>query len=433
MGYGKLMIWLLGFGVICWFLFVQPLTDPEVISDKVTIKFPIWGGVAERNAWAEMEQDFEKKNPGIDVKIELIPIKYEEKLLAMLAAGSAPDVIALPIADFVPKNVFLPIDSLLAADTTFHPDEFLPGLLNLGVWKGKRYDVAATVSTQLLFYNIAHFREAGLPTPNEYAARGQWNWETFRKVCKKLVQRDAKGKITRYAFQYYYPIWTYFYLFGTRPFNADFSRCNFQDPQVAHTLQTVANLAIVDSVAPSYELEKQIWPGWQSFYHGKVSMFISGPYQIKRLAMMAKRYDVAPPPMEPGGRSMDIGGNSVGAIWTHSKHKPEAYRWLAYLRSAEARKIWARLGFNLPGLKALAAHPEEWIDPTIVPEHFHLFYELAVEVFKTPPAIYPIIPRKVNNLVLQRVWEQIRMQKKSARDVLREYEPMAQKILDRGY
>jgi ABC-type glycerol-3-phosphate transport system substrate-binding protein len=130
---------------------------------------------------------------------------------------------------------------------------------------------------------------------------------------------------------------------------------------------------------------------------------------------------------------MDISGNAVGAIWTHSKHQREAYTWLAYLRGADARKIWARLGFNLPGLKSLAAHPEEWIDPTIVPEHFHLFYDLAVDVFKAPPAIYPIIPRKLNNLMLQRVWEQIRMQKKSAREVLLEYEPMAQEILDRGY
>lgn len=433
MGYTKIIIWFVLVAIIAWFLFVQPTTTVEEPTGKTLIKYPTWGGVAERQAWAEMEKDFESKNPDIDLRIELIPIKYEEKLLAMLAAGTAPDLMTLPIADFAKKNVFLPLGDFFEKDTTIDKSDFLPGLLNVGVWKGKRYSINNVISTQLLFYRKDHFAEAGLPTPNEYAERGEWNWATFREVAKKLTIRNEKGKIVRYGFQYYYPIWTYVYLFGGEPFKNEFTEINFADPQVARALQAVADLALVDSVAPPIEMEKQIVAGWQSFFNDKVSMFISGPYQIKRLAKMVDLYDVAPPPMEPGGRTMDISGNTASGIWVGSEHPDEAYRWISYLASYRARLIWARLGFNLPGLKSLVENQDAWIDTTIVPDHFHLFFDLAEDVLKEPPATFPIIPRKLNNLMLGHVWEQIRSGRKTAKAMLKEFTPEAKKIMKRGY
>lgn len=429
-----IMIWFVFFVIIMWFLFVQPPKE-EAPSGKVQIKFAIWGGVAERQAWAKMERDFESKNPDIDVKVELIPIKYDEKLLAMLAADTAPDIFTLSIADFGPKNVFLPIDSFLVNDPNFDKDAFLPGLFETGYWRGQLFGVFDKIGTQLLFYNKTHFEMAGLPTPNEYAERGKWNWRTFREVCKKLVKRDKNGKIIRYAFQYYYPIWNYISLFGGQPFTDDYTKCNFDDPNVARALQELANLSLVDSVMVPFEMKKQFGESWQPFYNEKVSMFISGPYQIKRLAPLAGKYDVAPPPLEPGGKIMTIGGNVVTGIWRKSKHPQEAYRWLSYLWSPMAQKIWARLGFDLPGLKALAEHPEEWIDTTIVPEHFYLFYDVAKETFSPPAAIYPRIPFKLNvSKMHDTLWEeQIRAGRKTARQALMDMQAEAQQILDRGY
>jgi len=450
MGYTKIIIWFILVAVIAWFLFVQPTTKREETPGKTLIQFPTWGGVPERKAWAEMEKDFESKNPDIDLKIELIPIKYEEKLLAMLAAKTAPDLMTLPIADFAPKNVFLPIEDFFDNDTTIDKADFLPGLMNVGVWKGKRYGINNAISTQLLFFRKDHFIEAGLPTPNEYAARGEWNWKTFREVCKKLTIRNKDGKIIRYGFQYYYPIWTYIYMFGGEPFKNEFTEINFTDPRVYNALQAVADLALVDSVAPPIEMESQMGAGWQAFLNNKNSMFISGPYLIKRLAKLDSLhnaripdpskhlrlqdiYDVAPPPLEPGGRSMDITGNTAAGIWVGSKHPEEAYRWVSYLASSNARLIWARLGFNLPGLKTLVDNPAAWIDTTIVPDHFHLFFDLAEDVLKDPPAIYPIIPRKLNNLMMGHVWEQIRSGRKSAKKALEDFAPEANKIMQRGF
>ncbi|MBN1349067.1 sugar ABC transporter substrate-binding protein [candidate division KSB1 bacterium] len=428
-----LIIWIILFLAILWFLFVQPAEEEKPPEGKVQVKMAIWGGVAETEAWAAREKDFESKNPDIDVKIELVPANYEYKMLAMLAAGTAPDIITLNLADFASKDVFLPLDPFLEKDSTFDKDAFLPGMWELGEWRGQRLTVPAGITTQVLFYKKAHFAEAGLPTPNEYAERGEWNWETFRKVCKKLVKKNKDGRIQRYAYVHYPPLWTYVYMFGGEPFKNDYTECNFEDPKVYGAYQAVADLALVDSVAPPIEVTTQVGSAWQAFLHDRSSMLISGPWMVRRFASIAGTYDIAPPPMEPGGKAMQIIGNRIGGIWRGSKNPEAAYKWFAYQISEDGMRIWSRLGFDLPALKSLAAHPEAWMDTTIVPEHFHLFYDLLDESVKPPAAITPPIPAKLQQQIDGTVWDEIRRGKKTAKQAFEDFLPKAQKIMKRGF
>ncbi|MSS72703.1 MAG: sugar ABC transporter substrate-binding protein [Candidatus Latescibacteria bacterium] len=420
----KIAGWVAVLGVVVWtFSGEEEAPVPPGVSP---VKFAIWGGVAEQEAWKELVDDFHRRNPDVRVKAQMVPGQYEYKMLAMLAAGTAPDVLILRLADFVPKGVFEPLDERISRDTTLPLDDLFPGTLSLGRWRGRHYAIPSALGPQVLFYNVKHFEEAGLESPNDLAARGEWDWAKFLEDCKRLTRRDASGKVVRWAYVRYTPPWTYPYLFGGQPFNDDFTATNFSDPRVYGAIQAYADLSLVHNVMPPPALQEQMG-GWQAFARGQVSMFISGPWQVKRLKDMPDPYDIAPPPMSPGGRTITLAGVGAG-IWVRSKHKEATYRWLSYLAGPEARRIWARLGFDLPAYRSLAEHPETWADTTITPKHFRVFYDLTPDLLRTPPATSPYIPARAEQIInaaLDQVW----LGHRTVKEALTEVQPEVDEIL----
>lgn len=247
--YAKIVVWVIIIGISFWAFFLY--SGEEHPPGKTVVTFSVWGGVAERKAWETLVQDFESKHPDIKIDFQLVPLKYNEKILALLAANIAPDVFSVPI-DMIPKGVLRPIEDFLAKDPNFRPENFASEIWKLGKIYGHFYDIPATAAPLALFYNVKHFREAGLRTPNEYAAEGKWNWDTFLDCCKKLVKRDPQGNVTRWAYRVYaeYIIWVYIAANGGRAFSEDWTKCNSDDPRVYEALQKYADLALVHGVAP---------------------------------------------------------------------------------------------------------------------------------------------------------------------------------------
>ncbi len=430
----RVFAWLIIGGVSAWAFFLYEPEKPP--PGKTVVTFATWGGVAEKRAWLALIDDFERKNPDIQIKLQLIPIKYTEKILALLAANIAPDVFTVNMADLVPKGVLRPIDDFLRSDPNFDPDDFLPGTLELGKWQGKTYSIQSALGPLVLFYNVRHFREAGLPTPNELHARGEWNWRTFLECCKVLTRRDSSGHVVRWAYRSYgdWIMWLYVSTHGGRPFSPDFRRASLTDPKTVEALQRVADLALVYKVSPELSPEEMtgMSPVWQDFKRGRISMMHSGPWMVARLKGMEDPYDIAPPPEEPGGRSIANVSLATG-IWAKCPHPEAAYRWLSYLWSRDGRIIWSRLGFDIPMLKELAEHKELWLDRSIAPQHFDVFYQVAQEILTPPPSVMPIIPTEANMLIIRDAWQAIRLGRKTAGQAMAEFQPKVQEILDETF
>ncbi len=430
----QVVICLIILGSSFWAFFLYAPKEPPKGTTVVT--FAVWGGVAERKAWETLISDFESKHPNIKVNLQLVPLKYYEKILTLLAANIAPDVINVMIADMIPKGVLRPIDDFLARDSSFNPNAFVDSVWQLGKVYGHFYDITSTSGPMALFYNVKHFKEAGLKTPNECAAEGRWNWNTFVSCCKKLVKRDNDGRVTRWAYRIYadYVIWEYIAANGGSSFTGDPLTCNFDDPKVYEALQRLADLSLVHGVSPPVIAEEQsgVVSSWMEFKRGNVSMMDSGPWMVGRLKGMEDPYDVAPPPMEPGGRGM-TGYGSIMGIWSKSKHPWETYQWQSYLWTEDARIIWSRLGFDIPMLKSLVEHKEKWLDTTIAPPHFDVFYELASNALRTPFSISPVLPKKAQDIMFRTVWESIRLGRKPASQAFKDAEPEIKRVLTRGW
>src|SRR5690606_24100426 len=63
------------------------------------------------------------------------------------------------------------------------------------VWGG--YE--SHVQVYPIYYNIDLFNAAGLSSPNELAARGEWTWSSFLESAKKLTRSGSSDVVEQYG------------------------------------------------------------------------------------------------------------------------------------------------------------------------------------------------------------------------------------------
>ena len=115
-----------------------------------------------------MVADFEKANPGITVK-PIYSGNYGETLAKALTAnksGQPPQVAVLVASDaltVIDEDAVAPMENFVkTADDKAWLDGFFPALMMNGRYEGKTYGVPFQRSTQVMYWNKAAFKEAGL-------------------------------------------------------------------------------------------------------------------------------------------------------------------------------------------------------------------------------------------------------------------------------
>ena len=144
--------------------------------------------------------DFEKANPDIKVK-PVYSGNYGETLAKALTAnksGQPPQVAVLVASDsltVIDEDAVVPMEGFVKTPSDrAWLDGFFPAFLMNGRYEGKTYGIPFQRSTQVLYWNKAAFREAGLD-PNHPPA----NWDEMVEMGKKLTVKDAAGNVTRWG------------------------------------------------------------------------------------------------------------------------------------------------------------------------------------------------------------------------------------------
>ena len=87
-----------------------------------------------------------------------------------------------------------------------------------------------------------------------------------------------------------------------------------------------------------------------SYYVGLMRSGAGGPEQVK----WGQAIDVILPTFRKGGTQVNVSGASVAK---HAPHRAEAVRFLEFLVSDEAQKIYAEANFEYPVKSGAAVHP----------------------------------------------------------------------------
>jgi len=152
-----------------------------------------WNAPAQMEAFSTIAKNFGEMDNGITVEALQVPT-MQDKMLAAVAGGNPPDVgvCCIQYVGFYVRGVFTPLDDYLDASEKIKREDFVPGLFESMVWRGKTYGVPACECGPRFGYifNIDHLEEAGLDPDNL-----PQTWEETWDLHTKLTQKEAAGNL----------------------------------------------------------------------------------------------------------------------------------------------------------------------------------------------------------------------------------------------
>jgi multiple sugar transport system substrate-binding protein len=160
------------------------------VEQGAKITYSGWGDESEQKIYRDSITRFQSLCPGVTVDYQPIPDKFQDKLKAQMAGGTAPDVFYV---DDQLMNAFAPSGQLLALDDSMKEagvsrDDFIPALLTIFTKDGKTYGLPKDWGTLGLVYLPEAFKDAGVDEPTD-----QWTWDDMRAAAKKIADKGKFG------------------------------------------------------------------------------------------------------------------------------------------------------------------------------------------------------------------------------------------------
>lgn len=324
-----------------------------------TITFMGWGSDEEIQTFRTMIGQYEDKYPDVTVDYVTVPAAdFSTKLQTMIASNQTPDVFYL-----APENVMPYADAGIIADLSeFVGDNELFDADN--VWEkaidmyrydgttpgeGAAYGLPKDISAFGLAYNKDLFDAAGITAPT---VEKPWTWDEFEDAAKTLTTGTGADKVFGTgSYSLESAVWSN----GGDWLNADHTKVTVTDPAFVEALQWVADLSLVDSVAPTPE-EQSSMGDYDRFVSGKLAMTGVGTWAQGGLnATTDFTWDIMPWPVSPATGEEAIWYGGVGfAVANSSDDKSDASNLAAYLAfNEDAQRTNIEKGQAVPNLKDL--------------------------------------------------------------------------------
>jgi len=354
-----------------------------------TVQLQAAGDANELGAYREVIAGFKAATPGVEV--EFIPVgksrDHMAKLATGFAAGSPPDLFIVNFrrfGQFASRGVLEPLGRRLGERGRFKEADYYAPAIEAFKTGGALMCVPLNVSSLVVFYNMQHFKDAGLPPPSP-----TWTWTDFQRVAKQLTRdTNGDGKTDIYGFGWERT------LIRLAPFIWQAGGEVVDDldkptqlllttPQATEALDFIKSFG-TNKLAPSLA-EHKSEDYEERFARGGISMAINSRRFVSVLrANPALDFDVAPLPRHPRTGSNTTVLHSDGLCMANvSKNKEAAYKLLEYVTGAQGSAILARTGRTVPALRS-AAQSSDFLDPNKKPKTSRVFLESIATMRRTP-------------------------------------------------
>ncbi|MFI6789133.1 ABC transporter substrate-binding protein [Nonomuraea sp. NPDC050383] len=337
---------------------------------EVTLTYRLWDE-QQKAGYEKVMAAFEKANPSIDVKIELLPYdQYWTKLTADAVAGTAPDVFWMTPTQF-PEYVTKGVLSPVPVDTA----KYHKTVVEAFTYQGKQYGMPKDWGVVGLLYNKDLFKKAGVEMPDTLTWKPDGSG-TFLETARKLTADEAgkhpgdpgfdPDKVKTYGFlswNHYQTQWmNWVNGNGGKLLDKPFGTYTFNDEASVQALQFGVDLVNKYHVSPpATRTNPPTGKATDMFKAGEVAMFPANnallPFVVPDSAF---EVGVAPMPEGPAGRAVNLNGLAE-AVYARSKHPEEAARLAAYLGTEEPQKLMADEGYVFPALNGLSqGYVDHW-------------------------------------------------------------------------
>jgi sn-glycerol 3-phosphate transport system substrate-binding protein len=333
---------------------------PAATEIELFFPVPVDGKLA--RDMTTMVREFNEKHPDI----KAVPVytgSYDETLIktrAAIKAGKPPAAVIMSanfLTDLAIEGEIQPFDDLIKAEGKTNEAfmaQFFPALHPNAVVDRKVYGVPFHNSTPLLYYNVDHFREAGLDPD-----KPPRDWAELIAAAKKLTKREG-DRVTRWGIMapsnYDYGGWILQALTlsnGGRWYNEEYGGEVYYDtPTLVGALTFWADLVHKHKVHPAGE---QKGPGVSTaFLAGQSSMMLLSTGSLTHIRDNAKfPYKVAFVPMNVRN-AVPIGGASlVQPAGLDEAKRKAGYTLIKWLTGPEKSGWWSRAtGYFAPNQAA---------------------------------------------------------------------------------
>lgn len=326
---------------------------------KVPVTYSFWGTPDEAKSVQGVADKFNASQDRIEVKVMPIPHdSYVTKLNTMAAANQLPDAGIMNeagVLQFAQNGLLYDVSDMYGAGES-KPLESL-------TFKYKGTPVAYSAANEVLvmYYNKDMFDKAGVPYPPADAQHA-WTWEQFVDAAK-LLTLDSNGNNAKspnfdsnHTVQYgamvenlTWQLEVWCLSNGSGFYNKDGSAVTINDPAAVDAIQKVADLYLVDHVAPlSTGLTDD---GVQrSLIAGTVAMTTNGAWNVGTCLASARseglNYGVAVLPYMKQKVTICTGGPNV--VFSQTKHPQEAMEWVKWYSQEDNSWDLIKAGIWMP-------------------------------------------------------------------------------------
>jgi raffinose/stachyose/melibiose transport system substrate-binding protein len=343
---------------------------------KVTITFMhLWpaGSSKQQNMIVnEIIKEFEKQNPNVTVKQEVLENEqYKNKLKVLASSNELPDVGMTWAAGFlepyVKGNLFTPLDDILNSGLK---DKFVSGTTEAYAVNNKTYALPLELNITPIYYNKKIFSKYHLEPPQTY--------EDFKNIVQTLVKNDvapiALGNKDRWTGS----LW-YMYL-ADRIGGADTlknainRKGSFEDPSLIKAAEEIQKLVKMKAFIKGFNgLSND--EAKSEFMNEKAAMYLMGTWELPNFTTNEEvpkefrdKVGFFKFPVVDGGKgNVDswVGGPGVGLfVSENSKVKKEAKEFVKFFIEKWGEQSVTKAGV-IPATKVDTANihlPQLYID-----------------------------------------------------------------------
>ena len=327
----------------------------------------------------QLMPEFERRHPGVRVRVQQIPWSAaHEKLLTSFVGGAMPDLFQagntwLPELDAL--GALEPVDARMARSTSVVPGDYFPGILDTNVVGGRTVGVPWYVDTRLLFYRPDLLAAAGHPDPPR-------TWAEWRDAMERVVRQGGKGRFgVLLPLREWQPPVILALQQGAELLRDGDRFGNFQSPAFRKAFDFYLDL-FARGLAPRAG-DTQVTNVYQDFAAGTFALYVTGPWNIAEFEHRLPagvRWATAPMPApDEAGVGLSLAGGASLAV-ARGTHQPDVAWQLAEYLSEPAQQVrFHRLTGDLP------ARMSAWQDAALVQDpHAQAFWTQLHAVAPTP-------------------------------------------------
>jgi multiple sugar transport system substrate-binding protein len=335
---------------------------PPQTGEKVQLVYQDW-----RTDWfppmaRRMLEDFHATHPNIKVFYVPDPEVLEDKMLADMQAGTAPDVFQGCCVDFpiwAQKGYTLDLRPFVQADL----DQAVIGEWDQAQYRafftrdGRQFGLPKYHGALALYYNKNLFDRYRVPYPED-----GWDHDDYLQAMKQLTREDSGPGGSRLwgsmidigwdRLQVHVNGWGGHFVDPNDP-----TRCRMGDPEALRAFEWIQSRMWNDRVMPSFPDVEDVGT-IQAFVSGRLAMVEDGSWALKDILSKANfRVGVAPFPAGPA-RKVTLASTDGFGIYAGTRHPEAAWELLKFLISKDYGRAMARANFLQPARASLV---EEWV------------------------------------------------------------------------